>query len=55
MNMTYDEAIEENPTISRARAEEECVEHSASFDDMKAELGDKPEYLARDVLLWLGY
>lgn len=55
MNMTYDEAIEENPTIRRARAERECSKHGASFEDMMADLGDKAEYPASDVLGWLGY
>ncbi|MNW22809.1 hypothetical protein D3C71_2245290 [compost metagenome] len=53
--MTYEEAIEENPTISRAVAERECKTHSVKFAEMLADLGDKPEYEARDVLIWLGY
>lgn len=55
MSMTYEEAFEENPTISRAVAERECNEHSADVAEMVAELGDHQEYQARDLLRWLGY
>ncbi len=53
--MTYDEAIEEELVISRARAELECQKHHTDFSELLVELGDRPEYSARDVLIWLGY
>ncbi len=53
--MTYEEAIEENPSITRAAAERECTKHSAKFEEMLIALGDRDEYQARDVLFWLGY
>lgn len=55
MSMTYEEAIEENPTISRDRAFRECEKHQVSFDELLAELGDHPEYKVAQVLRWLGY
>lgn len=55
MSMTYDDALEENPTISRKRAIVECEKHSASPQEMLAELGDYEEYEAALVLRWLGY
>ena len=55
MSMTYDEALEENPTISRASAMREVELHCVSFEELMVELGDHPEYQARDVLGWLGY
>ncbi len=53
--MTYEEALDENPIISRAFAEQECKRHSVSVSDMLACLGDRMEYQARDLLIWLGY
>lgn len=53
--MTYEEAVEENPEISRAKVIQECGEHSASFAELTAALGDHQTYQARDVLIWLGY
>lgn len=53
--MTYDEAMEENPTVSLAVAERECRTHSVDIGEMLAELGDHQEYAARDLLIWLGY
>lgn len=55
MHMTYDEAIEENPIITRARAEQECLLHAVRFAEMISDLGDLTVYPARDVLVWLGY
>lgn len=55
MEMTYEEAIDENPSVSRAVAERECKNHAANMADMVAELGDHAEYQARDLLVWLGY
>lgn len=53
--MTYQEAIDENPIVTRAVAERECELHSVNLEDMVTELGDHPEYQARDLLRWLGY
>jgi hypothetical protein len=53
--MTYEEAIEENPIISRALAERECKLHGVAVVEMVEELGDLPEYQAADLLCWLGY
>lgn len=53
--MTYEDALDENPTVSRAAADRLCTLHSAQVVDMVAELGDRAEYQARDLLIWLGY
>lgn len=53
--MTYDEAIEENEPLSRARAELECKRHGTTLELMIEDLGDLPEYPTADVLGWLGY
>lgn len=55
MSMTYDEALEENPIISRDHAKRVCELHRASFDELMAELGDHAEYEAAKLLGWLGY
>lgn len=55
MSMTYEDALEENPIISRDHASRECEKHCASFDELIAELGDLAEYEAAKVLGWLGY
>nr|WP_192963181.1 hypothetical protein [Pseudomonas fluorescens]CEK42316.1 hypothetical protein PQBR57_0363 [Pseudomonas fluorescens SBW25] len=55
MSMTYDDALEENPNISRNRAVQECEKHCASPEEMFAELGDHDHYEAAQVLRWLGY
>lgn len=55
MSMTYDEALEENPTISRKLAVQECEKHSVNPEEMFAELGDSDQYEAAQVLRWLGY
>jgi len=53
--MTYEEALEENPTVTRAAVQRLCKLHSARFDELLAELGDRDEYQAREVLIQLGY
>jgi hypothetical protein len=53
--MTYDEAISEDPIITRKEAQLECQKHSVPFVELVVELGDRPEYSAKDVLQWLGY
>ena len=50
----YDSA--EDLTISRQRAIQELRAHNCEdFDEFFQDLGDKSEYLAQDVLNWLGY
>lgn len=53
--MTYDDVMEENPTITRQQAERECRRHDASVEEMVADLGDHAEYEGRTFLGWLGY
>ncbi|MFL1449240.1 hypothetical protein ACI77O_12665 [Pseudomonas tritici] len=55
MNLTYEDALDENPVISRDKAIRECELHSISFDALVAELGDHQTYMARELLIWLGY
>lgn len=55
MTLTYEEAVEENPEISRDKAMLECRKHNVSFAELAGELGDHQTYQARDVLIWLGY
>lgn len=53
--MSLNEIVEENPTISRIEAIKELKKHSADLGEFFAEIGDKAEYKALDVLCWLGY
>ncbi|WAH62207.1 hypothetical protein LZ023_40735 (plasmid) [Pseudomonas silvicola] len=55
MSMTYDEALEENPVVSRAFAQRECLRHSADFEEFVRDVGDHQQYQARTLLIWLGY
>lgn len=55
MSMTYEEALEENPSVTRVAAQRLCRIHNTTFDALVAELGDKHEYQAREILIWLGY
>lgn len=55
MTMTYQEALDDNPTITKADAKRLCRDHSVPFVELLAELGDHETYQARDVLHWLGY
>lgn len=57
--MTYSESAE-GITISKARAMQELRNHGCVMDaqteaEFVAECGDKAEYLASDVLAFLGY
>jgi len=52
--MTYYESAE-CETITQARAARECAKHGAAVEDMIADLGDRAEYDAQEVLRWLGY
>lgn len=53
--MTYDEAVESDLIISRTCAQRECRKHHVPFQELLEDLGDKDEYTAREVLVWLGY
>lgn len=53
--MTFDEAMDDETMVTRLDAERECRKHSLAPSEMFVELGDHPEYKARDVLRWLGY
>ena len=52
----YYESAEET-TITKARALQELKRHGAEgdFNEFLADMGDKAEYNAQDVLAWLGY
>jgi len=54
--MTYSESAK-GMEISKARAFVEIEKHGAQDDwgMFLKEMGDKEEYLASDVLAWLGY
>lgn len=52
--MSYEEAIQE--TVTRQQAIRELKRHSiVSLEEFFAEVGDRAEYAAKDVLDWLGY
>lgn len=53
--MTHDQAMDEKTMVTREDAERECRKHKLDPSEMFEELGDHPEYKARDVLVWLGY
>lgn len=53
--MTYDEAVDENPTISKAVALREIKAHGADLAEFFEGVGNKDEYGASEVLIWLGY
>jgi len=53
--MSLDEVIEENPTVSQHEAIREIKLHAASVAEFFAEVGNKQEYKALDVLYFLGY
>lgn len=42
MSLTYEQALEENPTISRAIALGECQKHGVDLEEFLVELGDHP-------------
>lgn len=55
--MTYFESAE-GITISKKKALEEIVKHGVPMSDITvffSEMGEKEEYDAQAVLLWLGY
>lgn len=53
--MSYEDAIEDNPIVTRAVAERECKRHNTTMDALIKDLGDLCEYYAADLLCWLGY
>ena len=55
IEMDYYESAEEI-VITRERALQELRNrHLENFEELFEDLGDKKEYLAQDVLAWLGY
>ncbi len=53
--MTYQEVMEENPTISHSLALAEIKDHSASVSEFYQDCGKLENYKAASVLGWLGY
>lgn len=53
--MTFEDAMDEEATVTRKQAEHECHRHCCDVAEMVMSLGDKPVYQAREVLVWLGY
>ncbi len=53
--LTYEEAYDENPTISHGEAITEIKKHSCSVSEFYEDCGEKANYKARDLLNWLGY
>lgn len=49
----YDEACEHE--LTRAEALREVRHHSGSEAEFLADVGDKPMYIGKEVLDWLGY
>lgn len=58
MNMTYSESAA-GLTISRSRALQELANHGVFHPQdvyqFLTDMGDRPDYDAEDVLVWLGY
>lgn len=54
--MTYFESAEDT-TITRERAYQELGKHGVSgeWEMFLSDMGDREEYEAQDVLIWLGY
>lgn len=57
MRFTADQAFEDRSiTMTRAAAEQTLNRHGFSIDDMEQEFAHREaEYVAADVLGWLGY
>ncbi len=54
--MSYEDAMYCGAVVSRKEAELEIIKgHGCSFDEFLQECGDREEYEAADVLIWLGY
>ena len=53
-NITYFDSAE-GILISKERAIQECEKHSVHYQEMFNEIGEKDEYTASEVLIWLGY
>lgn len=41
--------------VNQLEALREYKRHGLGWNDLREDLGDKPEYLAKDILLALGY
>jgi hypothetical protein len=55
LGMTYDDAMDEETTVTRAQALREVRRHHGDEAAFLVECGDHAEYSSRAVLLWLGY
>ena len=53
--MTYDQAQQENPLISRSEAIKEIMSHHCSVLEFYHDIGKRESYRAMTVLNWLGY
>lgn len=53
--MTFEDWMDEDTAVSKQEAESECRRHCCDVTEMITALGDKAEYQAREVLIWLGY
>jgi len=52
---SYQEVLDEKPTVSRCEAVRELELHAADVNEFFEDCGDKQSYKALDVLHWLGY
>ena len=55
MAMIYSEDWARAGTFSRAECVREYQKHGLTADDLKSDLGNKPEYSGADILDALGY
>mgnify|MGYP006435320555 CR=1 FL=1 len=53
--MSLDEALNDNPPVTRQQALAEIARHGISIAEFDADMGVHDEYNAADVLGWLGY
>lgn len=51
--MLYEESL--LATVTKAQAIREVRAHGIDFEEFLAEVGNKKEYLGKEVLDWLGY
>ena len=53
--MTSEEIIESDLKVTAKEAKQELERHLQTLENFQADVGIQTEYLAKDVLLWLGY
>ena len=51
--MSYDDAVEAE--VSREEARREVAKHHGDWNEFVRDVGDRPKYLGKEVLDWLGY